>query len=572
MWMPDDNKIKEEKTQMKKTKLLKKIGVFSLSALVLMGAGFTEIGNSIGTNISVSAVDVYTEGDFQYCIFDGEADLRGYVGSGGDVVIPSTLGGYPVTSLFYRCFAANRSITSVVIPDSVTYIGESSFLGCWNLKSVKLPENLETIGISAFRSCTHLSEISIPDSVAVIGTNAFEGCSGFTEFTFPEGLESTSYGVLDNCYNLKSVTIPSSVKVIGPHSFSNCRSLTHIDLPDGLTEIGINAFHNCSGLTSIDIPEGVERIGGAAFARCSSLSGIVFPDKVTKIEQFVLANCESLKEFTIPNKVTEIEDYAFSKCTALEKMEIPGSVKNIEDEAFENCSSLSTIIIPDTVTDLGKDTFKDCNLLTIYGSSGNAAHQYANDNNISFAEYKPLKNTSSISEKAIIKGSSVTVSCNSQGGIGETQYAVFYKQKAQTRWTCAQNYSLNTTVNITPKASTTYNVRIKAKDTFGKITNKDFTLTANKPLKNTSSIAETTIKKGSSVTVNCNSEGGMGNTQYAVFYKQKAQTRWTCAQNYKENKIINITPKAAVAYDIRIKAKDKSGTIKNKDFTLSVTR
>ncbi len=90
----------------------------------------------------------------------------------GDIVIPSD-----VTSISDYAFSRS-GVTSVVIPETVTEIGASTFSGCSALKSVKLPNSIQNIGSTAFNKCRGLTEITIPESVSVIENHAFFGCSG----------------------------------------------------------------------------------------------------------------------------------------------------------------------------------------------------------------------------------------------------------------------------------------------------------------------------------------------------------------------------------------------------------
>ena len=88
---------------------------------------------------------------------------------------------------------------------------------------------------------------------------------------------------------------------------------------------------------------------------------------------------------------------------------------------------------------------------------------------------------------------------------------------------------------------------------------------------NTSDISATEIKKGDTVTVKGSATGGAGDYAYAVFYKQKLQTKWTTKQDFNENTAVSIKPAQATDYDICIKVKDKDDTIAKKYFSVTVT-
>ena len=182
-----------------------------------------------------------------------------------------------------------------------------------------------------------------------------------------------------------------------------------------------------------------------------------------------------------------------------------------------------------------------------------------------------FSNTSKVSATFIKLGSSVTVTAASSGGTGTIQYAVYYKQKTQTSWTKVRDYETGTSIKVTPKAATQYTIRVKAKDGKGTIKDKDFTINVQSgALANTSKVSATTITQGKSVKVTCASTGGTGSKTYAVFYIKSGQTSWTKIKGYTAETTATVTPKGTGTYKIRVKAKDGKGTIKDKDFTITV--
>lgn len=181
-----------------------------------------------------------------------------------------------------------------------------------------------------------------------------------------------------------------------------------------------------------------------------------------------------------------------------------------------------------------------------------------------------LSNSSTLAASSIIQGNSVTVNCSAAGGKAPYQYAVFYRQTANPSWTRARDYGTGTAVAVKPKAAVQYTIRVKAKDSAGKIVNKDLTLNVTPSLKNTSALSSATITKGQSVTVNCSATGGKAPYTYAVFYRQADSDSWTKARDYGSGTTVSVTPKRAKAYVVRVKAKDSTGKIVNRDLSLTV--
>lgn len=140
-------------------------------------------------------------------------------------------------------------VTSVVVTEGITNIGDGAFRECVKIESVELPTSCTIIGDSAFYCCSSLKTIVIPEGVTSIGNYAFYCCS-----------------------SLKSIVIPDGVTTIGDCAFLGCFSLESVNIPENVTFIDMATFAACDSLTSIVIPAGVSYISGEAFAYCSNLS------------------------------------------------------------------------------------------------------------------------------------------------------------------------------------------------------------------------------------------------------------------------------------------------------------
>ena len=304
-----------------------------------------------------------------------------------DIVIPDS-----VTSIGFGAFFNCSSLSNIVIPDSVTSIGGAAFFTCGSLSSIVIPDSVTSIGNSVFRGCSSLSEIVIPDSVTSIGIGAFGGCASLQYLSIPKSviclngnpfynmngkLECLSPNFIyedDVLFNkdksiiisfrnqsVESYVIPSSVTSIGNSAFSCCSSLSEVVIPSSVNSIGNSAFSCCSSLSKVVIPTSVTSIGHNVFQGCSSLSEIVIPDSVTSIGNSAFSGCSSLSKIVIPTSVTSIGDWTFSGCSSLSEVVIPSSVTSIGGFAFKDCGSLSTIVIPSSVTSIGDWTFNGCN-------------------------------------------------------------------------------------------------------------------------------------------------------------------------------------------------------------------
>ncbi len=326
------------------------------------------------------------------------------------------------TTISRGLFAHCPGLESIVIPDTVTKIGDNAFRDCANLKNIKLSESLTEIGSMAFSYCSSLETIKIPDSVTVIYSGAFGqctslsnvelskklermdahaffncdaltsieipksltnsnnayigefvygwqdgafyGCDGLKNVSFEEGATTISRGLFAHCPGLESIVIPDTVTKIGDNAFRDCANLKTVELNNGLELIDTSAFNSCTSLTAISIPDTVSSMGTYVFANCTSLTTAKLPNIRVRIMAYTFENCTSLEKIVLPDTVTEIQDHAFKNCTSLKDITWSKSLNTIKDYAFENCDALNEVKLPDSVTNISAGAFYDCDGLT----------------------------------------------------------------------------------------------------------------------------------------------------------------------------------------------------------------
>jgi len=292
-------------------------------------------------------------------------------------------------------FSMCNFLTSIIVPNSVTSIGEGAFSGCILLFKIIIPNSVTSIGDLAFMDSNALSYIVISNSVTSIGDGTFYGCSSLTNIVIPDSVTSIGDIAFSGCRSLSNIVIPDSVTSIGDYVFEGCTSLSNIVIPNNVTSIGSNAFKNCSSLSNIVIPDSVTSIGNGVFSGCLSLKYISIPVNVICLNgnpfsewngkldclspnfvhecdilfnkdksEIISFRNQKIESYIIFSNVKRIGDSAFSGCRSLSNIIIPDSVTSIGDGAFYGCSSLTNIVLPDSVTSIGSNAFRDCSSLS----------------------------------------------------------------------------------------------------------------------------------------------------------------------------------------------------------------
>lgn len=525
-----------------------------------------------------------------------------------------------VTVIEDSAFAECIGLKEITLPKNLTEVGQFAFAGCIGLKQLTLPASLNFTGIYAFENCSSLESVTLYTHQLNVG--AFLGCTGLKKIVIPEGTEGISSRCFSGCKGLEEVVLPKSLKYIGQSAFENCTALKGLELSDNVVSIGSLAFSGCVKLEDIHLPESLEGIQESCFNGCVNLKSMDVPDSVRFIGYHAFAdctalekvawgsapqiqmiytgaflNCTNLKNVVIPEGVKEIYDSAFQGCNCLKKVVLPESLDTLGACAFAECLSLEEVIIKEGLTEIPNCAFTDCpNLisatipdsitkmdyftfdsamggmpkdLTIFGTKGSTAEEYAKMKEIKFAAKGTLINKSTVSSKDIALGMTVTLNAKAIGGNGDYTYALLYKKSSSSTWTkIGKKYGTQSVGSFTPKTATTYDVMINVKDSTGKVKSKTFQVKVDKNLRNISTVTKS-VAIGEKVRMNAAAAGGEGPYTYKMLYKKHEGSKWTVIGNgYSSVDTGSFRPKTATLYDVKINVKDSTGTVKSKTFTV----
>ncbi len=236
--------------------------------------------------------------DFAYTAADGEVTITDYIGTSEHVLIPSAIDGLPVTALADKAFY-EKHVTTVVVPDSVTEIGDLCFSGDNYLVSLTLPDELAELPYAALESCFRLMDFNLPKELKKISGSALQYNYYLTHLTLPSSLTEIEQLNFIGLHGLQSLTLAEDdaafkldetngllMTADGTrllHCFSDISPAEEIILPEGMKTIDPFAFHYDVTVEKIVLPEGTETIGLLAFGICPKLTEIVIPASVTAI-------------------------------------------------------------------------------------------------------------------------------------------------------------------------------------------------------------------------------------------------------------------------------------------------
>ena len=316
----------------------------------------------------------------------------------GDIVIPEYIENdeytYLVTIIPDNAFDGCQGLTDIVIPNSVTSIGDRAFSGC-NLTSIIIPDSVVSIGYSAFSNCNYLTNIVIGNGVTSIDSFAFNWSRSLIRVVIGNGVTSIGGYAFGNCGMLTNITIPDSVTSIEANAFNGCHNLASVYFEGNAPTPVHGAFGNSTTIYYLEGTKGwVDYWGGRPTVECKgwlAQDGIIY---IYKSDETAIINgyTEELDSVVIPKTisvdsinyfVTSIGAYTFYNCGRLTNITIPDSINSIGNNAFTYCSSLTSVTIPSSVSYIGYRAFYECSSLASVYFKGDAPE--TNENGVPFS-------------------------------------------------------------------------------------------------------------------------------------------------------------------------------------------
>lgn len=355
--------------------------------------------------------DVSTrEADYEYQIYDGQVAILRYNGIDRDVVVPATLGGYPVKWIGSCAFMNNPYIVSLTFSEGIEIMESQAITECFNLKSIHLPSTIDftaskdplfkcNVTCGAFH-CPAVETVTVAEgnpNITVFDNviynkemtilRYYPAGDPRSYFDIPEGVLSVSANAFNSSKNLKEIKMSDTVQVLQMSAFEDCTNLEKVHISNSCKRIDQFVFSN-TALESVHLPASVENLFAGSFSMGSKIKtftvdpnnpyyyvvdGVLYGHYKEGVNT---DDCHQSGDwlvkypvgtdatsFTVPEGIIGIEQHAFDGVTDLQEVILPGSLRNIYSGAFLGCSGLARIDLPEGLTHIYDSAFNECKSL-----------------------------------------------------------------------------------------------------------------------------------------------------------------------------------------------------------------
>ena len=242
-------------------------------------------------------------------------------------------------------------LKEIIMPDSITEIGNYAFAGCKTLSSIKMPENLIRIGGYAFSGCSSLKNVNFPPKLQYIEQGAFSGCEEVKSITTPSSIKSVSSLAFWGCTGLTSVTFTGDEAIIGDCIY-RCPNLRTLTVGEGVKTMA-ESYNESEKLETISLNTNTKYTTNSILSNKTSVAKVIFTG-TGNIKYMYLDLQPRIKVVEIKNGVKAIGKDAFNGLKNVEKITVPASVKTIGSGAFSYCKHLKKLTIGAGTTKLGR--------------------------------------------------------------------------------------------------------------------------------------------------------------------------------------------------------------------------